>query len=84
MDQKILLICSIFFVYLQLAEEGGHLAPHGVPGSHMPRALSGQNINEEESQMLGQEAIPGKTIESNNPFLQPFDPPDRLWTPQQQ
>jgi len=50
-----------------LAEEGGHLAPHGVPGSHMPRALSGQNLNEEESQMLGQEANPG---DQTNPFLQ--------------
>jgi hypothetical protein len=65
-----------------LAEEGGHLAPHGVPAAHMPRALSGQNLNEEESQMLGQEANPGKTIDTNNPFLQPFDPPDRIWTTQ--
>ena len=50
----------------------------------MPRALSGQNLNEEESQMIGQEANPGKKVETNNPFLQPFEPPDRLWTPQQQ
>ena len=47
----------------------------------MPRALSGQNLNEEESQMLGQEANPGKPIDNqNNPFLQPFEPPDRIWT----
>ena len=72
-----MLICSIFFVNLQLAEEGGHLAPHGVPGSHMPRALSGQNINEEESQMLGQEAVPGKKKQlsrkkrSSRPMVRP-------------
>ena len=47
----------------------------------MPRALSGQNLNEEESQMLGQEANQGNSnSQTNNPFLQPFDTPDRAWT----
>ena len=47
----------------------------------MPRALSGQNINEEESQMLGQEANQGNNnSQTNNPFLHPFDTPDRVWT----
>ena len=47
----------------------------------MPRALSGQNLNEEESQMLGQEVNQGNSNnQTNNPFLQPFDTPDRAWT----
>ena len=68
--------CNILLVF-QLAE-GSHLAPSGVPSSHMARALSGQNINE-EGQMLGAEVAQGNN-ETNNPFLQPYDTPDRAWT----
>jgi len=49
-----------------MAGGGGHLAPTGVPGASMPGALGNQNINEEESQMLGQEMNQG---EQTNPFL---------------
>ena len=70
-------ICNILLV-LQL-QEGGHLAPSGVPSSHMPRALSGQNINEEQGQMLGADVSQGNN-ETNNPFLQPYETPQRLWT----
>ena len=65
-----------------MAGGGGHLAPTGVPGASMPGALGNQNINEEESQMLGQEMNQGNNETNTNPFLQTYDTPDREWTPQ--
>ena len=41
---------NIFPCYLlQLAEEGAHLAPHGVPGGAMPRGLSSSNLEEQDT-----------------------------------
>ena len=44
----------------------------------MPRALSGQNLDQqEEGQMAGME-VPGGKNNSNNPFLQEYEMPDHL------
>ena len=35
--------------FFQLAEESAHLAPHGVPGGAMPRALSSSKLEEQDT-----------------------------------
>ena len=51
------------------------MAPAGVPSAHMPRALSGQNLNEEGQYVQGM--AKGNTP-TYNPFLQPYDTTQRI------
>lgn len=55
---------------MQLAEESAHLAPHGVPGGGMPRALSSSKL-EEQNVEYGE--APAAAGGANNPFLQEGD-----------
>jgi len=55
----------------KLAEESAHLAPHGVPGGGMPRALSNTRLEDQapQAEQYGENLnVPGGG--ANNPFLQ--------------
>lgn len=58
----------------QLAEESAHLAPHGVPGGAMPRALSSSKLEEQNAAPQEQYGdnlnLPAGSGGANNPFMQ--------------
>ena len=58
------------WTFLQIAEESAHLAPHGVPGGGMPKALSNTKLEEQVPQEQYGENLNVPGGGANNPFLQ--------------
>lgn len=56
-------------MFIQVAEETAHLAPHGVPSNPIPRALSSTRLNDLQNQNGVNESY-GSTYQSGGNALE--------------